>query len=121
MAQRTRSQQADRIRHLLETEGEAIHAHASASNARRYETYGTTDDLEALRTEARAIKEDAIDRLPDLIETVRAAVEENGGTVYVADDAADANAYVADVVESRTDANGTTGTATLRRSSSPNR
>jgi len=109
MAQRTRSQQADRIRHLLETEGEAIHAHASASNARRYETYGTTDDLEALRTEARAIKEDAIDRLPDLIETVRAAVEENGGTVYVADDAADANAYVADVVESRTDANGTTG------------
>ncbi|MFB1063150.1 LUD domain-containing protein [Natrinema sp. H-ect4] len=109
MAQRTRSQQADRIRHLLETEGEAIHAHASASNARRYETYGTTDDLEALRTEARTIKEDAIDRLPDLIETVRAAVEENGGTVYVADDAADANAYVADVVESRTDANGTTG------------
>ncbi|WP_226041005.1 LUD domain-containing protein [Natrinema sp. DC36] len=108
MAQRTRTERADRIRHLLETEGEAIHAHASASNARRYETYGATDDLEALRTEARSIKEDAIGRLPDLIETVREAVEANGGTVYLADDAADANAYVADVVESRTDANGTT-------------
>ncbi|WP_226481651.1 LUD domain-containing protein [Natrinema amylolyticum] len=100
MAQRTRSEQADRIRHLLETEGPAIHAHASASNARRKETYGGTDDLEALRTDARAIKEDAIDRLPELIETVREAVEANGGTVYVADDAADANAYVSDVVRS---------------------
>ncbi|WP_222919540.1 LUD domain-containing protein [Natrinema sp. SYSU A 869] len=100
MAQRTRSEQADRIRHLLETEGPAIHAHASASNARRKETYGGTDDLEALRTDARAIKEDAIDRLPELIETVRDAVEANGGTVYVADDAADANEYVADVVRS---------------------
>ncbi|RZH68495.1 LUD domain-containing protein [Natrinema altunense] len=98
MAHRTRSERADRIRHLLETEGPAIHAHASASNARRRETYGGTDDLEELRTEARSIKEAAIDRLPELIETVREAVEEHGGTVYVADDAADANAYVADVV-----------------------
>ncbi|WP_408958948.1 LUD domain-containing protein [Natrinema sp. 74] len=109
MAQRTRSQQADRIRHLLETEGEAIHTHASASNARRYETYGATDDIEALRTEARSIKEDAIDRLPDLIETVRKAVEENGGTVYVADDAADANAYVSEVVRNETEENGVAG------------
>ncbi|SEQ47030.1 LUD domain-containing protein [Natrinema salaciae] len=109
MAQRTRSERADRIRHLLETEGPAIHAHASASNARRYQTYDDTDDIEKLRTDARAIKEDAIDRLPDLIETVRDAVEGNGGTVYVADDAADANAYVADVVERRTDANGIAG------------
>ncbi|QCW04027.1 LUD domain-containing protein [Natrinema pallidum] len=108
MAQRTRSDRADRIRHLLETEGPAIHAQASASNARRKETYGGTDDLEELRTEARSIKEAAIDRLPELIETVREAVEENGGTVYVADDAADANAYVADVVN-REATNGTDG------------
>ncbi|QCS43375.1 LUD domain-containing protein [Natrinema versiforme] len=117
MAQRTRSERAERIRHLLETEGPAIHAQASASNDRRKETYGGTDDLEALRTDARAIKEDAIERLPELIETVRAAVEANGGTVYVADDAADANAYVADVVRNEADAadtadaSGTTGDA----------
>ncbi|PGF14995.1 (4Fe-4S)-binding protein [Natrinema sp. CBA1119] len=109
MAQRTRSQQADRIRNLLETEGEAIHSHASASNARRYETYGATDDLEALRTDARSIKEDAIGRLPDLIDTVREAVEANGGTVYVADDAADANAYVSEVVRTGTEENGIAG------------
>ncbi len=109
MAQRTRSQQADRIRHLLETEGEAIHTHASASNARRYQTYGETDDIQALRDEARSIKEDAIDRLPDLIDTVREAVEANGGTVYVADDAADANAYVSEVVQTETEENGVAG------------
>ncbi|WP_436343246.1 LUD domain-containing protein [Natronorubrum sp. FCH18a] len=95
----TRNETAARLRHLLETEGEAVHAQASVSNFRRTQIYEETDDLEALRTQARGIKEDAIDRLPELIETVRVAVEENGGTVYVADDAADANAYIADVVE----------------------
>ena len=103
MAQRTRSQEADRIRHLLETEGDAVHANASSFDDQREVAYEATDDLEALRTEARAIKEDAIDRLPELLETVREAVEANGGTVYVADDAADANAYVADVVDAQTE------------------
>ncbi|QLK25613.1 LUD domain-containing protein [Natrinema zhouii] len=109
MAQRTRTEQADRIRHLLETEGDAVHASASGFDTSREAAYDATDDLEVLRTEARSIKEDAIDRLPELIETVREAVEANGGTVYVADDAADANAYVADVVDAQTDANGVTG------------
>nr|WP_228434635.1 LUD domain-containing protein [Natrarchaeobaculum aegyptiacum] len=83
----------------METEGNAIYPMASGSNVRRAQTYAETDDIEQLRAEARAIKEDAIDRLPELLETVREAVEKNGGTVYVADDAADANAYVAAVVE----------------------
>ncbi|MGM0387756.1 MAG: LUD domain-containing protein [Natrinema limicola] len=109
MAQRTRSQQADRIRHLLETEGDAVHAKASSFHAQRGEAYDAADDLEALRTEARAIKEDAIDRLPDLIDTVKDTVEANGGTVYVADDAADANAYVTDVVDTQTEEHGIVG------------
>ncbi|WP_049889084.1 LUD domain-containing protein [Natronolimnohabitans innermongolicus] len=96
---RDREEAAARIRHLLETEGEAVHAQASVSNVRRAQVYEETDDLEELRTKARAIKEDAIERLPELIETVREAVEANGGTVYVAEDAADANEYVANVVE----------------------
>ncbi|WP_049923001.1 LUD domain-containing protein [Halopiger djelfimassiliensis] len=95
---RSSGETAARIRHLLETEGDAVHTQASISNAGRVQAYDETDDLEALRTEARAIKEDAIDRLPELLGTVRDAVEDNGGTVYLADDAADANAYVADVV-----------------------
>ncbi|ELY92531.1 LUD domain-containing protein [Natrialba taiwanensis] len=100
-APNSRAETAAHLRHLLETEGEAIHTQTSVSNYRRAQVYDETDNLDALRTEARAIKEDAIDRLPELIETVREAVEANGGTVYVADDAADANAYVADVVEDR--------------------
>ncbi|RQG93465.1 LUD domain-containing protein [Natrarchaeobius chitinivorans] len=94
----TRERTAARLRHLMETEGTAVHAQASADNDHRYQAYAGTTDLEDLRTEARVIKETAIDRLPGLIETVREAVEENGGSVYVATDAADANAYVADVV-----------------------
>ena len=106
MAERThqpgsRSETAARIRQLLETEGEAVHAHSSAMSARQAQTYAETDDIETLRADARAIKEEAIDRLPELLETVREAVEANGGTVYVADDAADANAYVSDVVADR--------------------
>ena len=108
MAERThqpgsKSEMAARIRHLLETEGEAVHAHSSAMSARQAQTYAETDDIETLRADARAIKEDAIDRLPELLETVRDAVEANGGTVYVADDAADANAYVSDLVAERSD------------------
>ncbi|APW99459.1 (4Fe-4S)-binding protein [Halobiforma lacisalsi AJ5] len=95
----SRGETAERLRHLLETEGEIVRPRASEDNARREAAYDELADLETLRTEARAIKEEAIERLPELIQTVRTAVEENGGTVYVADDAADANAYVADVVD----------------------
>ncbi|WP_049926442.1 LUD domain-containing protein [Halopiger goleimassiliensis] len=106
-----RVETAARLRHLMETEGEAVHATASDSNVRRAEVYAATDDLEERRTEARAIKEDAIERLPELLETVRDAVEENGGTVYVAEDAADANDYVADVVETATSSDSAAGSA----------
>jgi iron-sulfur cluster protein len=55
------------------------------------------EETEAYRSEARRIKEDAIERLPELIEQVRESVEENGGSVYVADDATDANDYLRNV------------------------
>ncbi|HET7324525.1 MAG TPA: LUD domain-containing protein, partial [Halococcus sp.] len=54
-------------------------------------------EYEDLRTQAREIKEDAIERLPELVETVRESVEANGGAVYLADDAADANQYITEV------------------------
>ncbi|APX95783.1 LUD domain-containing protein [Natronorubrum daqingense] len=123
---RSRDEKAAHIRHLLETEGEAVHAQSSSSNARRYDVYEETPTLEDRRSEARAIKEDAIDRLPSLIETVREAVEANGGTVYVADDAADANAYVADVVDhnsggsnAKSDASATNVSATRANDAAP--
>jgi len=95
----SRAEKAARIRHLLETEGDAVAASTKGFNAGRYESVARLEDYEALKAEARAIKEDAIERLPELVEQVETAVEENGGTVYVADDAADANRYIRAVCE----------------------
>ncbi|MFW5934298.1 MAG: LUD domain-containing protein [Halolamina sp.] len=96
-----RRRKAERIRHLLDTEGDAVHENTRVFNEGRYESTGDLDDYEALKAEARAIKEDAIERLPELINDVTAAVEANGGTVYLADDAEDANRYVREVVDGR--------------------
>ena len=96
-----RRRKAERIRHLLDTEGDAVHANTQVFNEGRYESTGDLDDYEELKAEARAIKEDAIERLPELIDDVTEAVEANGGTVYLADDAADANRYVREVVDGR--------------------
>ncbi|QCC49409.1 LUD domain-containing protein [Halobellus limi] len=91
---------AERIKRLLKTESEEINKHTRHFNAERYRAIEETgsETYELYRTEAREIKEDAIERLPDLIEQVSRAVRDNGGSVYVADDADDANDYVTDVV-----------------------
>ena len=91
----------DRIRELMATEGDAVAENTRGFNEGRYESTGRLDDYEALKEEARAVKEDAIERLPDLIDEVRETVEANGGTVYLADDAADANRYVREVAADR--------------------
>jgi len=92
---------ADEIRELMRTEGAAVAENTRAFNDGRYASVADLEDYEALKSEARAIKEDAIERLPELIDELEAAVEENGGTVYIADDAADANAYIREVVGER--------------------
>ncbi|MFC4544277.1 LUD domain-containing protein [Halosolutus amylolyticus] len=101
MSETDRGAKADRIRHLLETEGEAVEANTLGFNQGRYESVADLEDYEALKDEARAIKEDAIERLPELIDEVTETVEENGGTVYLADDAADANRYIRDVASEK--------------------
>ncbi len=88
---------ADRISELLRTEGEQVQANVTPFNEGRYRRYAEMDDTEAYRSEARRIKEDAIERLPELIEQVRETVESNGGSVYLAEDAADANEYLREV------------------------
>ena len=90
---------AARINHILETEGDAVADNTQGFNQGRYDSVAKLDDYEGLKTEARAIKEDAIERLPELIDDLRDAIEANGGTLYLADDAADANAYISDVVD----------------------
>jgi L-lactate dehydrogenase complex protein LldF len=55
-------------------------------------------DWEALRDAGAAIKADAMDRLPELLEQLEAAVTARGGTVHWARDAAEANRIVTDLV-----------------------
>ncbi len=99
MSSDQRSDKAAHIRHLLDTEGETVGKNARYFNDRRYEAIAEVgeDRFERLRTNAREIKEDAIDRLPELIETLRGSVEANGGELYVADDADDATEYIESV------------------------
>lgn len=54
-------------------------------------------DFSTWRDRARSIKETAIDRLPELIQSVRNALRERGGRVYLASDAEDANRYIAEL------------------------
>ena len=90
---------ADQIRRLMQTEGDAVAQNTQGFNAGRYESVRSLDDYDGLKERARSIKESAIERLPELLEQVREQVEARGGTVYLADDAADANRYIAGVVD----------------------
>ena len=92
-----RDSKAAHIRHIMETEGDAVGTNTRGFNDGRYESVAKLEDYEGLKDEARAIKEDAIERLPALVDELTEAVEENGGTVYLAEDAADANEYIAEV------------------------
>ncbi|MEZ3117238.1 LUD domain-containing protein [Halobaculum sp. MBLA0147] len=95
----TREERAARIRHLLETEGEAVGENTRGFNRGRYESLADLPEADSYSRAAREIEEDAIERLPELIERLRERVAANGGTVYLADDAADANRYVRDVLD----------------------
>ena len=94
----TRRQKAAKIRHLLETERDAILTNTTHFNQERYDAIANLEEYDQLRDKARTIKEDAIDSLPELIDQLRESVTENGGQVYLADDAADANQYIEEIV-----------------------
>jgi len=97
MSETSRQSRAERIKHIMNTEGQAVRTNTRGFNAGRYESVSKLEDYEALKDRARAIKADAIQQLPELIDQVTDVVEENGGTVYLASDAADANQYIARV------------------------
>ena len=89
-----RTPTAAAIRQVMDAEGAAVAANTQGFNAGRVASVAGLDDYEALKAEARAIKAEAIERLPELITELTATVEANGGSVYVAADAADANAHI---------------------------
>jgi len=99
MSSKRRASKAEHLRRVLATEGDAVAENTQGFNRGRYDSVADLENYEALKDEARAIKEDAIERLPELVEDLRESVEANGGTLYLADDAADANDYVREVVD----------------------
>lgn len=92
-----RERKARQIRELLSTEGPNVESNVRSFNEGRYRRYAEMTDTERYRTEARQIKEEAIEHLPELIEQVTDTVESNGGTVYLADDAADAREHIQNI------------------------
>ena len=94
-----RSEKADRLHTLIQTDGPSVRTSTQGFNRGRYDAVAELPDYEGLKRRARSIKEDAIDRLPELIDTLRETVESNGGTVYVAEDAEDARRHILDLTD----------------------
>jgi iron-sulfur cluster protein len=97
----SRSEKAAEIRRIMETDGENIAETARGKTDRTEAALERFEPYEELREEARRIKEEAISTLPERIDEVTAAVEKNGGHVYLAQDAADANQYIEGVMADR--------------------
>ena len=85
---------AEHIRQTMATEGAAVGENTRVFNQNRYDAIDRFEGYETARSEARAVKEDAIARLPALLETLRSAVADNGGSVYIAEDAEDATDHI---------------------------
>ena len=92
---------ADRLREVMAAEGASVSENTQGFNEGRYQSVERLEDYEELKAEARSIKEDAIERIPALIDELRETIEGRGGTLYLADDAADANEYIKSVVTER--------------------
>ena len=97
----SRSEKAAEIRRVMELDGENIGRNARNLTDKADDAIGAFESYEELREETRRIKEESIENLPELIDEVTEAVEENGGQVYLAQDAEDANRYIEGVMQSR--------------------
>ncbi|MFJ7327307.1 lactate utilization protein B [Streptomyces cyaneofuscatus] len=76
-----------------------LHKATTTIRAKRLNVTGELPDWEALRDAGSAIKTDAMNRLPELLEQLERKVTEHGGTVHWARDAAEANEIVARLVK----------------------
>ena len=85
------------IRMALEIESPAVRHNTQTFNSGRYEAVAVIPDYNALKDRARAIKEDAIARLPQLLAQVEASVKRNGGNFFLARDGAEASRYITQV------------------------
>jgi iron-sulfur cluster protein len=85
------------IRMALEIESPAVRRNTQSFNTGRYAAVAQIPDYDALKDQARAIKDKSIANLPELIQTLKTAVRSRGGHVFVATTADDACRYILDV------------------------
>jgi iron-sulfur cluster protein len=85
------------IRIALRVESSAVRRNTQTFNRNHYAATGALPDYDQLKDRARAIKERAIANLPELLATLEASVQRNGGHFFLAKDAADAARYIAGV------------------------
>jgi iron-sulfur cluster protein len=85
------------IHMALEVESAAVRHNTQSFNKNRYTAINNIDDYQQLKDQARTIKENSIESLPQLLKTLEQAVKNNGGYFYLADDAASAREYIAKI------------------------
>ncbi|MGH9521837.1 MAG: LUD domain-containing protein [Terriglobales bacterium] len=85
------------IRLALGIESAAVRHNTQTFNRGRYAAVSILPDYDALKDRARAIKEDAIARSPELLAQLEKSVRARGGKFYLAPDAADARRYIAEI------------------------
>jgi iron-sulfur cluster protein len=86
------------IRMTLGVQSAAVRHNTQTFNNNRYAAIARLPDYDELKDRARQIKEKAIANLPALLSQLEASVRANGGNFYLAKTAADANAYIRDVL-----------------------
>lgn len=85
------------IRMALEIESSAVRHNTQAFNSGRYSATAEIPDYHQLKDKARAIKEAAIARLPELLATLEASIKRNGGHFFLARTGDDAAHYITKV------------------------
>jgi len=86
------------IRLALGLESAAVRHNTQTFNRNRYRAVAALPDYDALKDEARGIKERAIANLPALLEQLRDSITAPGGHFFLARDAAQARDYIRDVL-----------------------
>lgn len=87
------------IRMALRVESSAVRHNTQTFNRGRYAAVATLPGYERLKDSAKSIKEEAISRLPQLLETLEISVQRNGGHFFLAKDGASASNYIAEVCQ----------------------
>jgi iron-sulfur cluster protein len=89
------------IRMALDIESPAVRHNTQTFNRGRYEATAVIPDYDALKDQARAIKQAAIARLPELLPKLEASVKRNGGHFFLAKDGAQASRYITQLCRDR--------------------